>query len=114
MSKYIISRWMKEAGLKYKKHKKSYYVDRHEDEDVVSDRKTYVETSFNNEIREHCWIQISRTKYLSLKYNNKITTIKVEKTTIVKKNELDDLPSDLVTDIHEYIGKKQNPLLYRM
>ena len=42
---------MKEAGLKYEKHKKTYYVDRHHDEDVVNDRKTYVETSFSDEIR---------------------------------------------------------------
>ena len=40
VSEYIVSRWMKEAGFKYEKYKKCYYVDRHEDDDVVSDRKT--------------------------------------------------------------------------
>ena len=39
VSEYITSRWMKEVGFKYELYKKSYYVDRHEDEDVVSDCK---------------------------------------------------------------------------
>ena len=46
---------------------------------------------------------MSRSKYLSLIYNDKITTIKVEKITSVKKNELDDLPDDLATIIYDYI-----------
>ena len=37
-------------GFKYEKHKKSYYVDRHEDEDVVSDRKAYLVKNFDLEI----------------------------------------------------------------
>ena len=42
VTEYIVARWMKEAGFRYEKHKKSYYVDRHEDPDVVSDRKSYL------------------------------------------------------------------------
>ena len=56
VSEYIISRWMKEAGFKYELHKKSYYFDRHEDDDVVSYRKTYLIQQFNLEILEYCWV----------------------------------------------------------
>ena len=36
VSEHIVSRWMREAGFSYEAHKKSYYVDRHEDDDVVA------------------------------------------------------------------------------
>ena len=42
VSEYVVARWMKEAGFSYEVHKKSYYVDRHKDEDVVSNRKAYL------------------------------------------------------------------------
>ena len=42
VSECIVSRWMKDAGFKYEKYKKLYYMDQDDDEDVVSDRKTYV------------------------------------------------------------------------
>ena len=34
---------MKEVGFKYDLHKKIYYVDRYEDEDVVSDCEAYLD-----------------------------------------------------------------------
>ena len=37
VSEHIVGRWMKETGFKYEQHKKSYYVDRHEDPDVIQD-----------------------------------------------------------------------------
>lgn len=40
ISKYIISRWMKRAELKYEKYNKYKYVDRHKDGDVVGDCKS--------------------------------------------------------------------------
>ena len=60
VSEYIVSRWMKEAGFKYEIHKKTYYVDRHEDEDVVEYRTTYIDDFFKSEVYEHCWIQLSK------------------------------------------------------
>ena len=93
VSEYVISRWMKEVGFKYELHKKSYYVDRHEDEDVVSDRKAYLVKNFDLEIYEHCWIHISKVKYDSLKYNKAIKTI------VVKKEEKgSDEPEDAVME----------------
>ena len=53
VSKSVTARWMKEAGFSYVKHKKSYYVDRHEDEDVIADRITYIHNFFSDEIYEH-------------------------------------------------------------
>ena len=69
---------MKEAGFKYERHKKCYYVDRHEDEDVVSDRVTYLENFFRDEIYEHCWVQISKAQYLTLKYRSELKTIPIK------------------------------------
>lgn len=79
VSEYICSRWMKEVGYRYEKHKKSYYVDRHEDDDVVRDRKTYIGDFFRDEIFEHCWVQIPKWKYNSLKLTNKIRAVEVKK-----------------------------------
>ena len=89
---------MKEAGFKYEKHKKSYYVDRHEDDDVVSDRKTYLQHFFENEIYEHCWIQISKYNYLSLKYRNELRTFNV-------KQKDGNTPDDVVQKMNFYIEK---------
>jgi hypothetical protein len=33
---------MREAGFSYEAHKKSYYIDRHEDDDVVANRHVYI------------------------------------------------------------------------
>ena len=87
VSEYVAARWMKEAGLKYEKHTKSYYVDRHEDKDVIADRKTYLERIFQTELFEHCWIQMTCPKYRSLIYMNKIKSfnVKQEKGTVDKK-----------------------------
>ena len=70
---------MREIGFKYEKHKKCYYVDRHEDEDVVDDRKTYLSKFFENEIYEYCWVQLTKREYLTLKYNNTLRTLKVKR-----------------------------------
>jgi hypothetical protein len=42
ISQNIAARWMRESGFCYCGHKKSYYVDRHEDTDVVESRNAYV------------------------------------------------------------------------
>ena len=89
VSETIVSRWLGEAGFKYTIHKKCYYVDRHEDEDVVADRNTYLLEFFKNEIMEHCWIQIPRWKLNHLKY----------------KEELSSGESDIRKKIEKYIDK---------
>ena len=66
VTEFVAARWMREIGFKYEKHKKCYYVDRHEDEDVVDDRKTYLSKFFKNEIYEHCWVQLTKSEYLCL------------------------------------------------
>ena len=86
--------------MKYEKHKKSYSVDRHEDEDVVSDRKTYVQKFFADEIFEHCWIQMTKVKYLALTFNEQIHRIHI------KKERCGDLP-DISTKINDYIETKR-------
>lgn len=63
VSTYVASRWMHEAGFKYERHKKSYYVDRHEDKDVVQSRIEYIETFFKEEIYEACWLQLRKSTY---------------------------------------------------
>ena len=42
VSRNIAARWILEAGFKYKRHKKSYYVDRHEDTNVLADQNKYI------------------------------------------------------------------------
>ena len=49
-------------------HKKGYYVDRHEDADVIVDRTTYLQDFFENEILEHCWVHLTRYKLHHIKY----------------------------------------------
>lgn len=60
VSARVVLQWMKEAGFCYKKHQKSYYVDQHEDTDVVADQKLYIAEFFDDEIYEHCWNEIPR------------------------------------------------------
>ncbi len=63
---------MREAGFCYCSHKKSYYVDRHEDTDVVESRNEYVAVScFEEELYEHCWVQLTEPNYLKTKLRKK-------------------------------------------
>jgi hypothetical protein len=70
VSEHIVSRWMREAGFSYEAHKKSYYVDRHEDDDVVADRHIYINEDLEEELYEHCWIQLTKKQYLKYKRQN--------------------------------------------
>jgi hypothetical protein len=45
----IVRRWMRDAGFKYEAYRKCYYVDRHEDPDVVADRAEYIPKCFEVE-----------------------------------------------------------------
>ncbi|KAG7348863.1 hypothetical protein IV203_011460 [Nitzschia inconspicua] len=55
--------WMKQLGMKYANHKKSYYVDGHEREDVVTSRKLFCKRYLVDlEPRRIRWIQITKEK----------------------------------------------------
>ena len=47
-------------------------MDRHEDPDVVADRNIYLIGFFENEIQEHCWIQMPAWKLNHLKYKEQL------------------------------------------
>ncbi|KAG7373561.1 hypothetical protein IV203_034285 [Nitzschia inconspicua] len=55
--------WMKQLGMKYANHKKSYYVDGHEREDVVTSRKLFCKR-YLLDLEPRClrWIQITKEK----------------------------------------------------
>jgi hypothetical protein len=57
VSRNIAARWIIEAGFKYEQHKKSYYVDWHEDTDVLANGNKYIAEFFKEEIFEHCWME---------------------------------------------------------
>ena len=97
VSQHVVSRWMKEAGFSYETHKKSYYVDRHEDLDVVRDRRTYLDIFFKYEINEHCWVQLTKRKYLTLKHTNAFQTLKIK--------QEKDIDVDMVAKTNDYIDK---------
>ena len=88
VSPYIVGRWMREAGFRYERYKKTYYVDKHEDPDVIKYCNTYLEESFSDELYEHCWIQLPKKLYLvqclSKKLQNlgKHHSVKKQKTTL--------------------------------
>ena len=70
VSEHIVLRWTKESGFRYEKHKKSYYVDRHKDPYVVHDRNTYLITFLSKNIYDHCWVQMTKEKYLKATLSN--------------------------------------------
>ena len=98
---------MKEAGFKYELHKKSYYVDRHEDDDVVSSRNTYIKRFFADEIYEHCFIQISKIKYQALMHNGVFRANRVKKEKSEKKEVSKNLIDDASSLIEDYIENEQ-------
>ncbi|KAG7347878.1 hypothetical protein IV203_016583 [Nitzschia inconspicua] len=59
--------WMKQLGMKYANHKKSYYVDGHEREDVVTSRKLFCKR-YLVDLEPRCirWIQITKEKVSEL------------------------------------------------
>ena len=103
VSEHIVSRWMRESGFSYMAHKKTYYVDMHEDEDVITDRNAYLKKSFELEIFEECWIQLPRRKYISMKCLDTIRTIGVKKEELATGLETENV-SDKVS---EYIDEKR-------
>jgi len=106
VSEFIVSRWMREAGFRYAVHKKSYYVDRHEDEDVVSDRKTYLVNFFDAEKYEHCWMQLPRRKYIAMKMNGTLRTVQIKQEKD-RKQMKPSLIDDISTKVDEYVEKQR-------
>ena len=76
---------MKEACFRYETHKKIYYVDRHEDSDVVSNRISSNDAFFTDKIYEHYWIQITKQKDDSLKQTKGFHIIKIKNRRMVMK-----------------------------
>jgi hypothetical protein len=75
---------MREAGFSYEAHKECYYVDRHEEDDIViADRHVYIDEDRASKIDEHCWIQLPEKQYLKFKFKFKfkwrIQSIRVKK-----------------------------------
>ena len=97
---------MKKVGFKYELHKKRYYVDRHEDEDVVSDRKTYLVNYFDAEKYEHCWMQLPRRKYIAMKMNGTLRTVQIKQEKD-RKQMKPSLIDDISTKVDEYVEKQR-------
>jgi hypothetical protein len=105
VSRNIAARWMLEAGFKYERHKKSYYVDRHEDTDVLADRNTYIAEFFEEELLEHCWMQLSKRLYLQNKNMKRMSALKT-KTTIKQERKAKDTVEDVSGAITKYLDEK--------
>ena len=97
------------------------YVDRHEDDHVVSDRRTYLKTNFALEIYRHCWIQMTKRKYLTLQFKKESRRILEDKSSTVideyVKNEFVHFYTDEegkqmvemhVDDIYSYNNTEEN------
>jgi hypothetical protein len=108
VSRNIAARWMLEAGFKYERHKKSYYVDRHEDTDVLADRKKYIAEFFDEEIFEHCWMQLSKRMYLqnkSLKSMSVVLKTKIKQEKKIKQ-ERNTVAEDALAAVTKYLDEK--------
>jgi hypothetical protein len=70
-SQNIAACWMRESGFCCCGHKKSCYVDRHEDTDVVESRNACVVNCFEEESYEHCWVQLTKKVCLKMKMRKK-------------------------------------------
>ena len=106
VSSNIAARWMLEAGFKYQRHKKSYYVDRHEDTDVLADRNKYIAQFFDEEVLEHCWIQLTKRLYLQSK-RLKGMLVSKRKTKIKQERKANDITVlDVTAAVTKYLDTK--------
>jgi hypothetical protein len=109
VSRNIAARWMLEAGFKYERHKKSYYVDRHEDTDVLADRNKYIAEFFKEEIFEHCWMQLSKRLYLQNKSLKSMSVALKTKTKIKQETKVKQERStveDATAAVTKYLDEK--------
>ena len=57
-------------GFSYEKNTKSYYIDRHEREDVIKDRNTlFLGSYYLYEVRCRIWIQMATSQVIQLEQN---------------------------------------------
>ena len=103
VSLHVCSRWMKEAGFRYQRYKKTYYVDRHEDPDVVADRNSYVNTTLPLEVYEHCWIQQPKQEYLKTLFKQKTNEVNIKQTKGVKGEQ----EKNYEHSVEKYIAENQ-------
>jgi hypothetical protein len=112
VSNYVVGRWMREAGFRYAGHKKSYYVDRHEDDDVVEDRNRYVVVFQDEELYEHCWVQLPKAVHLKHKSKRKKERNFVKKEGRVKQEgkvpKIKSEPLDASSEIAAYLETKEH------
>mmetsp|Transcript_8064 Transcript_8064/g.17425 ORF Transcript_8064/g.17425 Transcript_8064/m.17425 type:complete len:518 (+) Transcript_8064:32-1585(+) len=59
LSKYVAKCWMRDMGIEYNRTAKNYYIKRHESDKALKQRGVYIPWSFESEVRELCWIQMS-------------------------------------------------------
>ena len=97
-------------------------MDRHEDEDVVADRNTYLREFFEDEIMEHCWIQMPRWKLNHFKYRKEFSTkdsdVSIKMAKYIEKHRIhfymnNDVPmvEAHVDDLYMYDEDKNLPIL---
>jgi hypothetical protein len=106
VSQNIAARWMLEAGFKYERHKKSYYVDRHEDTDVLADRNKYIAEFFEEELLEHCWMQLSKRLYLQNKNMKSMAALKTKTKIKQESSKAKDTVEDVSGAITKYLDEK--------
>jgi hypothetical protein len=110
VSNYVVGRWMREAGFRYAGHKKSYYVDRHKDDDVVEDRNRNVVVFQDEELYEHCWVQLPKAVHLKHKSKRKKERNFVKKEGRVKQEgkvpKIKSEPLDASSEIAAYLEQK--------
>jgi hypothetical protein len=109
VSNYVVGRWMREAGFRYAGHKKSYYVDRHEDDDVVEDRNRYVVVFQDEELYEHCWVQLPKAVHLKHKSKRKKErrTVKQERGKVSSATKIKSEPLDASSEVSAYLETKE-------
>jgi hypothetical protein len=104
VSRNIVARWMLEAGFKYQRHKKTYYIDCHEDTDVLAHRNKYIAEFFDEELLEHCWMQLSKRMYLRNKNLTSMSALKT-KTKIKQERKAKDT-ANVSAAVTNYLDKK--------
>jgi hypothetical protein len=104
VSRNIAARCMLEAGFKYERHKQLYYVDCHEDTNVLADWNKCIAEFFFEELLEHCWMQLSKRMYLRNKNLKSMSALKT-KTKIKQERKAKDT-ANVPAAVTNYLDKK--------
>ena len=73
ISMATMARWMHACGFRYKKREKHYFVDGHERPETIAYRPVYTKKYLSNEIRAHCWLQMTLEDSNKLVSEGKLT-----------------------------------------